>query len=71
MDNFENGTLAQEQPDMVLAECWECGEKKMCYEHLMCCTGTRFHTCPECRKEIESRANHIERDGVMSHLERT
>lgn len=55
MDNFENGTLAQEQPDMVLAQCWECGEKKMCYEHLVCCTGTRIHTCPECRKEIESR----------------
>jgi len=40
---------------MVLAQCWECGEKKMCYEHLVCCTGTRFHTCPECRKEIECR----------------
>lgn len=55
MDNFENGTLAQEQPDMVLAQCWECGATKLCHEHLVCCTGTRFHTCPECRKEIERR----------------
>ncbi len=56
MDTFENGTLPQEQPEMVQAQCWECGETKLCYEHLVCCTGTRFHTCPECRKEIESRA---------------
>jgi len=56
MDTFENATPPQEQPEMVLAQCWECGEKKMCYEHLVCCTGTRFHTCPECRKEIERRA---------------
>ncbi len=40
MDTFENATPPQEQPEMVLAQCWECGEKKMCYEHLVCCTGT-------------------------------
>ncbi len=71
MDNFENGTLAQEQPDMVLAQCWECGATKQCYEHLVCCTGTRIHTCPECREEIENRADHFQLGGVISHLERT
>ena len=55
MDTFENATQPQEQPEMVMAQCWECVEKKMCHEHLVCCTGTRFHTCPECRKEIERR----------------
>ncbi|MCH9653437.1 MAG: hypothetical protein K0U86_05115 [Planctomycetes bacterium] len=60
MDTFENGTLAEEQMEMVMAKCWECGEKKLCYEHLVCCTGTRFHTCPECRKEIESRGDDFE-----------
>ena len=24
---------------------------------IVCCTGTRFHTCAECRKEIEGRAS--------------
>gem|GEM_PF-6272515 len=41
---------------MVMAQCWECGAQKMCVEHLVCCTGTRFRTCPECRKEFERRA---------------
>ena len=36
MDNFENGPLAQEQPDMVLAQCWECGAARQCCEHLVC-----------------------------------
>ena len=40
---------------MVMAQCWECGTKKLCYEHLVCCTGTRFHTCPECRKAMEAK----------------
>ena len=56
MDTFENATPPQEQPDMVQAQCWECGETKLCFEHLVCCTGTPFHTCPECRKQIEGRA---------------
>ena len=55
MDTFENATPPQEQPEMVTAQCWECGEETMCYEHLVCCTGTRFHTCPKCREEIERR----------------
>lgn len=55
MDTFENATPPQEQPEKVLAVCWECGEQKMCFEHLVCCTGTRFHTCLECRAEIECR----------------
>jgi len=41
---------------MVLAPCWECGETTLCFEHLVCCTGTRFHTCPECREKIEGKA---------------
>lgn len=35
MDTFENGTLAEEQPDMVMAVCWECGQTKHCHEHLV------------------------------------
>jgi hypothetical protein len=57
MDTFENASPPQEQPEMVLAKCWECGQAKVCYEHVVCCTGTRFHTCPECRKEMERRAS--------------
>ena len=53
MDTFENANPPQEQPEKVLAQCWECGETKMCFEHIVCCTGTHFHTCPECRKKIE------------------
>jgi hypothetical protein len=41
---------------MVLAQCWDCGETKLCFEHLVCCTGTRFHTCPKCRLKIEGKA---------------
>lgn len=56
MDTFENATPPQEQPEMVLAACWECGDTKLCFEHLVCSTGTRFHTCPECRELIAGRA---------------
>ena len=57
MDTFENASPPQEQTEMVVARCWECGELKVCYEHVVCCTGTRFHTCKACRDEIESRAS--------------
>lgn len=56
MDTFENASPPQEQPDMVIAQCWECGTVALCYEHLVCCTGTRFHTCPGCRQRIEQRS---------------
>ena len=39
----------------VFAKCWECCEMKMCFEHIVCCTGTRFHTCPNCREIINKR----------------
>lgn len=70
MDTFENGTLAEEQRNMVLAQCWECGQTKLCYEHLVCCTGTRFHTCPQCRTEIENRSVHLERGDATSQIRR-
>lgn len=57
MDTFENACPPQEQTEMVVARCWECGELKVCYEHVVCCTGTRFHTCEACREEIESRVS--------------
>jgi hypothetical protein len=57
MDTFENASPPQEQPDLVLAVCWECGQTRMCHEHIVCCTGTRFHTCPECREAIQKRAS--------------
>lgn len=53
MDTFENASPPQEQPEMVQAQCWECGTVTLCHEHLVCCTGTRFHTCPACRQRIE------------------
>jgi hypothetical protein len=56
MDTFENATPWQEQPQMVQAQCWECGEMKLCFEHLVCCTGTHFHTCPGCRQKIDRKA---------------
>ena len=66
MDNFEAGTLPQKQKEInrvllcpakdevthVKAQCWECGEHKLCNEYLACCTGTRFHSCPKCEKRI-------------------
>jgi hypothetical protein len=57
MDTFENASPPQEQPEKVLAKCWECGEMKMCFEHIVCCTGTRFHTCPACRVLINQKAS--------------
>jgi len=36
MATFENATPPQEQPEMVAAQCWECGETKLCFEHLVC-----------------------------------
>jgi hypothetical protein len=30
---------------------------KMCFEHIVCCTGTRFHTCPACRVLINQKAS--------------
>ena len=55
MDTFENASPPHEQPDKVLARCWECGETKMCFEHIVCCTGTHFHTCVKCREAINRR----------------
>ncbi|MFM7150398.1 MAG: hypothetical protein ACKO23_11190 [Gemmataceae bacterium] len=52
MDKFENACPPQEQDEMVMAACWECGETKLCFEQIVCCTGTRFHTCPPCRQKI-------------------
>jgi hypothetical protein len=53
MDNFEQGTLPQKQKDLVEAVCWDCGTKKLCFEFIVCCTGTRFHTCRECERRIK------------------
>ena len=50
MDTFENASPPHEQPDKVFAKCWECGIVKMCFEHIVCCTGTHFHTCPNVEK---------------------
>lgn len=57
MDTFENASPPHEQPEKVLAKCWECGEMKMCFEHIVCCTGTRFHTCPACRVLINQKVS--------------
>jgi len=53
MDNFEAANAPQRQPEMVVSKCWECGEEKECIEYIVCCTGTKFYTCPECEKKIQ------------------
>lgn len=53
MDNFEAANAPQQQPQRVVSKCWECGEEKECIEYIVCCTGTKFYTCPECQKKIE------------------
>jgi hypothetical protein len=57
MDTLENAGPPQEQAELVVAECRECGQTKSCYEHVVCCTGTHFHTCRECRTIIERRGS--------------
>lgn len=52
MDTFENATYAQEQKDLVLNNCWECGKETLCIEYIVCCTGTKFYTCQECKDKI-------------------
>lgn len=52
MDTFENANYAQEQEHPVLSECWECGQEKMCIEYIVCCTGTKFYTCLECKNKL-------------------
>ena len=54
MDNLEAATPPQKQPELVETQCWECGEEKLCYEYLVCCTGMRFHTCPACEDRIRA-----------------
>lgn len=39
---------AERQPTIMEAVCWECGERTMCAEYVVCCTGTMFHICPAC-----------------------
>jgi len=53
MDNFEAANAPQRQPEMVVSKCWECGKEKECIEYIVCCTGTKFYTCPECEKKIQ------------------
>jgi len=55
MDTFEGSTPPTEQEEKVVSECWECGEKKSCFEWIVCCTGTHFYICDECRKKIEKK----------------
>ena len=52
MDAFENATFAQEQEELVLTECWDCGEKKLSIEYIVPCTGSRFYTCQDCKDKI-------------------
>jgi hypothetical protein len=52
MDNLEASNPPQKQEEMVQAQCWECGEHKICYEYIVCCTGTRFHTCKDCEERL-------------------
>ena len=36
MDTFENASPPHEQTEKVVAKCWECGEMKLCFEHIVC-----------------------------------
>jgi len=53
MDTYENATPPTEQEEKIVSKCWECEEEKLCFEFIVCCTGTHFYVCDECRKEIE------------------
>lgn len=56
MDTFEGSTFAEEQKELVFKECWDCGEEKMCTEYIVCCTGTKFYTCPSCKDKIKNKS---------------
>ena len=55
MDTFEEATPAAKSGMMGEAVCWECGEKRQCYEYVVCCTGTLFHICPECEEKTNEK----------------
>lgn len=38
----------EEKKELIIAICWECGREMPCHEHIICCTGTMFHVCPDC-----------------------
>ncbi|MGL4465664.1 MAG: hypothetical protein ACRDD1_04485 [Planctomycetia bacterium] len=63
MDTFEEASPAQKSAGLHDAVCWECGENKLCYEYVVCCTGTMFHVCPDCE---ESKMEEEEAEAVVA-----
>ena len=55
MDTLESAAPPSRQPDKVEAVCWECGERRTCFEYVVCCTGTTFHVCDDCERKIQDR----------------
>jgi hypothetical protein len=51
---MERTTPAERQETVVDAVCWECGERKECYEYIVCCTGTLFHLCAACEERVQA-----------------
>ncbi|QDU60802.1 hypothetical protein Pan216_16540 [Planctomycetes bacterium Pan216] len=52
MDTLEGASPAQPSGRTENAVCWECGERLVCNEYVVCCTGTLFHVCPECEAKL-------------------
>jgi hypothetical protein len=46
--------MNEEKDEEVLVEavCWECGNRKLCREIVVCCTGTVVHICTECDQKL-------------------
>lgn len=66
MEQWEQATPAQQQSEMRMAVCWECGKTLECFEYIVCCTGTIFHVCPDCQEKVE--ANPAEQNAAISAI---
>jgi hypothetical protein len=54
MDSFESASPPTRGPEMVEAVCWECGDRRTCFEYVVCCTGTTFHVCQACEDRVRA-----------------
>lgn len=59
MDTFEEATPALKCETMTDAVCWECGNRLVCHEYVVCCTGTLFHICPDCEAKVRGEESRV------------
>lgn len=53
MDDLQTNP-AEKSTRMQTAVCWQCGEELLCFEYVVCCTGTLFHICPQCEEKMQA-----------------